>query len=82
MSINWKLRFKNKTTLVAMLSCVIAFVYQILGIFGVVPAISEASVTQFVGLIINFLVAFGVVVDPTTKGVGDSALAQSYTKPN
>ncbi len=78
---NWKLRLKNKATLIALIGTVVTFVYQILGIFNVVPPVSQDQITQIVGLALNILVGLGVIVDPTTKGVGDSALAKSYGEP-
>ncbi len=80
--INWKLRFKNKATLIAFLSACVTFVYQILGIVGITPAISESAVVNGIGLIVNILVGLGVVVDPTTKGIGDSNRAMEYKAPN
>lgn len=78
---NWKLRWKNKTTLAALIGCVVAFVYQMIGIVGIVPAISESQITQLIGMLLNILVALGVIVDPTTKGVGDSMRARGYNQP-
>ncbi len=82
MNINWKLRLKNKTTLIALLGTVAAFVYQVLGLLGVVPSISENEVVAIAGIFVNLLVSIGVVVDPTTKGLSDSAKAQNYIEPN
>lgn len=81
MKINWKLRLKNKTTLVALITAVIAFCYQIAGIFGLVVPVGEDAIVQAVGLIVNLLCAIGIVVDPTTEGVGDSERAMAYEKP-
>lgn len=81
MKINWKLRLKNKTVLLALITCIITFIYQILGILGVTSSISEDAIMQYVTLILNILVALGVIVDPTTKGIGDSERAQAYTEP-
>ena len=81
MKLNWKLRLKNKPVLVALIATLVAFIYQVLGIFGVVPAISEHQVVEWFGLIINLLVALGVVVDPSTAGVKDTDLAMTYTEP-
>ena len=75
--INWKLRLQNKTVLAAAIAAIVACVYQVLGLFGVVPAISQSEIISIIGLVLNLLVALGVVVDPTTPGVGDSALAQN-----
>lgn len=81
MNINWKVRLRNKTWLLAMLAAIVAFVYQILGICEVVPAIGQDQITQLVAIIINILVALGIVVDPTTTGVTDSQQAMTYDKP-
>jgi len=78
---NWILRFKNKTVLLSLVTAVVAFVYQILGVFGIVPSISSSEVIQIVGLGINLLVGLGIVVDPTTRGVTDSTQAMAYDEP-
>jgi phi LC3 family holin len=80
--INWKLRLKNKTTLVSLTACIVAFVYQILAILNIVPAVTEETIMQLVSLLINLLVTLGVVVDPTTNGIKDSVRAMAYKEPN
>lgn len=75
MNINWKLRLQNKATLTTIILAIVAFIYQTLGLFGVVPSISQDTIINLVGLVINLLVGFGIVVDPTTSGVSDSKLA-------
>lgn len=81
MQINWKLRLKNKVTLTAIILGVVGIVYKILAMLGIVPPISENEVVEIVLLVIELLVLLGVVVDPTTAGVGDSQLAMSFDKP-
>lgn len=81
MNINWILRLKNKTTLTALIAAALAFGYQVAGIFGIVPPVSQDAVAQAAMLVVNLLVALGVVVDPTTAGVGDSSRAMEYTEP-
>ena len=81
MNINWKLRFQNKTTLTAVILALVALVYQVLGLFGVVPKISQDELTTVISMVINLLCLLGIVVDPTTAGVGDSVRALSYDKP-
>ena len=81
MNINWKLRFQNKTTLTAIILALVALVYQVLGLFGVVPKISQDELTTVIGMVINLLCLLGIVVDPTTDGVSDSARALTYDKP-
>lgn len=67
---NILVRLKNPVFLLTFLATVVAFIYQVLGMFGVVPKISEDQLIQLVSLVINVLTALGVLVDPTTKGVG------------
>lgn len=78
MKINWKARFKNKTFLITFAALLVGFVYQILGLFGIVPPISEASIVNVITIAINVLGMFGVVVDPTTPGAKDSDRAMTY----
>lgn len=81
MNINWILRLKNKATLTALIAAALAFGYQVAGIFGVVPPASQDALAQVAMLLVNLLVALGVVVDPTTAGIGDSERAMNYTEP-
>lgn len=78
---NWKLRFKNKATLAALIAAVVAFIYQICSILGVVPPVAEDAIIQGIAIILNILVALGVLVDPTTAGVSDSEQALGYDEP-
>ena len=79
--VNVKVRLKNPVFLITFITAIIAFIYQILGMFDVVPAVSEDSVVQVVGIVINILTAMGILVDPTTKGIGDSQRALNYDEP-
>ena len=81
MKINWKVRLQNKTWLLAMAAALLAFVYQLLGLLGITPAVSQDQIAQLVGLAINVLVALGVVIDPTTDSIGDSEQAMTYISP-
>ena len=78
---NWKLRFKNKATLIAIVAAAVAFFYQILGILNIVPPVTEEQAMQVLGIIINILVGLGILVDPTTAGISDSARAMTYSEP-
>lgn len=81
MNINWTLRFKNKVTLSAIVLGVLALVYQILGLLGIAPAISENEVAQVIAMVIDLLVLLGVVVDPTTEGLSDNSAALEREEP-
>lgn len=81
MKINWKLRFKNKATVTALIACTVAFIYQILGILGITAPISEEQTTQALGLLVNLMTAVGILIDPTTAGASDSERAMGYKNP-
>lgn len=82
MKINLKVRFKNPVFWLTVIPAVITFVYTVLGAFDVVPAISQDMVVNIVTALISALTTIGVLVDPTTKGVGDSARALGYDEPS
>lgn len=79
--INWKVRFRNKTWLSMFLSLVVGFVFNMLKLFDVSPSITENLVTNIIGQILTFLGLIGVLIDPTTSGVGDSNRALNYEEP-
>ena len=81
MKINWKVRFQNKVWVLAFISALLAFLYQMLSLFGVTPKIAEDTLLQLAGMLVNLLVMLGVVVDPTTAGANDSDRAMTYDKP-
>lgn len=78
---NWKLRFKNKTTLTALIGAVFLFVKQISEIFGFDISGQLEQLSGSIGALLTILVSLGIVVDSTTKGVKDSGITQTYTKP-
>ena len=81
MKVNWKVRFKNKVWLGSFLSLVIGFIYSLLALFDVFPTVTENTIVQLMNQVLMFLGLIGVIVDPTTEGVGDSARALSYEVP-
>lgn len=72
--INWKLRFKNKATLIAIASTVILLAQQ-LGLK------LPDNIEDVVNTVLTLLVLLGVVNDPTTAGLKDSETALTYDKP-
>lgn len=78
---NIVLRLKNKTTLISLIAAVITLIYQVLGLCGIVPKISDEALLNVASVAVNILCMLGIVVDPTTKGVKDSEQAMSYTEP-
>lgn len=78
---NWKLRFQNPATLTALIAALVAFVYQVLSIMGITTTIDQSFFVQLGGVVVTLLVALGVIVDPTTAGIDDSARALTYDAP-
>ena len=81
MKINWKVRFKNKIWLGSFLSLIVSFVYSMLGLFDIFPDVTRNNVIEILNQILTFLGLIGVLVDPTTAGLGDSERALGYEEP-
>ena len=81
MQINWKVRFKQKVFLTSFISLIVSFVYSMLALFDVFPAITKNQVLEFVNQGLALLGLLGIIVDPTTAGISDSERAMSYDEP-
>ena len=81
MKINWKVRFKNRVWLGSFFSLIVGFVYSMLALFDVFPQVTQNLVVQLLNQVLTFLGLIGVIVDPTTAGVGDSERAMGYETP-
>ena len=82
MKINWRVRLRNKVWVTAMLATLCAFVFDVLALLDVVPAITQEMVMQALSSMLTLLSALGVIIDPTTAGAADSDRAMTYTSPN
>ena len=60
MRINWWVRFHNKTFLASFLALVIAFVYNLLALFGVTPTVQQDALLTAVNAILTVLGMIGV----------------------
>ena len=81
MKINLLVRFKNKAFWVGFIPALTTFIYTTLGLFGIVPKISQEQIINVTGVIVSFLAVLGVLVDPTVEGLSDSDRALGYTNP-
>ena len=84
MKMNLKLRLQNKVTLVAIATDLVHIFYKIIDIAQLLLShnfVPQDMVMEVVQLVIGVLVLIGIVVDPTTKGIDDSARAMTYEKP-
>jgi phi LC3 family holin len=83
MKINWRVRLLNPTFWIAAIPATLLLAQAILALFGVQFDIEplNAQLLAIVDALFVLLVILGVVADPTTQGVSDSALAQTYEQP-
>lgn len=83
MSINWKIRFKNKTFWLALIPAVLLLAQQVAALFGVALDSGglQDQLMAIVSSVFALLAIMGVVADPTTVGVTDSIQALGYDEP-
>lgn len=81
--INWTVRIKNKTFWLALVPAVLLMVQVVAAVFGYTLDLGELGdkLLAVVNALFAVLTILGIVTDPTTKGVGDSAQALTYKKP-
>lgn len=81
--INWLVRIKNKAFWVAFIPAVFLLIQAVGGIFGFEFDFSELSmkILAAVDALFAVLAIIGIVADPTTAGIGDSAQALTYNVP-
>ncbi len=81
MDINWKLRFKNKAVLTGLVGALLLFIKQVTNLFGLDLSTQLNQASAIIGAILTLLTGIGVITDPTSKGVSDSSIAQTYQVP-
>jgi phi LC3 family holin len=82
--INWKIRLGDKLFWLTGIPLVLLLVQQVCAVFGVNLdfGVLQEQLVGIVGTVFAILALVGVVRDPTTVGVGDSARALSYETPH
>lgn len=79
--INWSTRLKSKTFWVAIVSALALFANQVTGAFGIDYSAQIEQIVSIIGSILTLLAGVGIIVDNNTKGLKDSGIAKTYTKP-
>ena len=81
--INWKVRLKNKQFWISVVPAIALVAQAVAALFGYTIDLTTlvGKVQAVINAVFGLLVILGVVVDPTTAGVGDSARAMSYDEP-
>lgn len=81
--INWKVRLKNKNFWISLIPALLLLIQAVAYMFGFSLDLSELGdkILAVVNSLFTVLAILGIVTDPTTEGVGDSALAMMYDEP-
>lgn len=81
--INWQVRIKSKQFWLSLIPAVLLLVQVIAAVFGFELDLGDIGnkLLDVVNALFAVLAILGIVVDPTTEGVGDSAQAMTYTEP-
>lgn len=81
--INWQVRIKSKQFWLSLIPAVLLLVQVVAAVFGFELDLGELGnrLLDVVNALFAVLAILGIVVDPTTDGVGDSAQAMTYTEP-
>lgn len=83
MKINWLVRLKNKAFWLALIPALALVAQAVAALFGYTIDLTTlvGKVQAVVNAVFALLAILGIVVDPTTEGVGDSNRAMSYAEP-
>ena len=81
--INWKIRLKNKQFWVSVIPALALVIQAVAAVFGWTLDFTRITgrLIAVVDAVFALLVILGIVVDPTTVGVGDSRRAMGYEEP-
>ena len=81
--LNWTVRFENKTFWISFIPAVLLLIQVVAAVFGYTLDLGGLGdrLLDVVNALFAVLAILGVVTDPTTAGVKDSAQAMTYTKP-
>lgn len=82
--INWKVRLRNKAFWLAFIPAALLLVQTVAALFGFVLNLGDIGdkLLAVVNAVFALLSILGVVVDPTTQGLGDSQRALGYVEPH
>lgn len=81
--INWTVRLKNKAFWLAIIPAVLLLVQAVAAVFGFALdfGVLGDKLIAVVEAVFTVLAILGIVADPTTAGMGDSARALTYKRP-
>lgn len=82
-NINWLVRIKNKQFWLTLIPAVLLLIQVVAAVFGYSFDFGDLGnkLLAVVNALFAVLTILGIVTDPTTKGISDSAQAMTYTQP-
>lgn len=82
--INWKVRLKNVNFWLAAIPAVLLVAQSAAALFGFALRMDavQGKLLDLINAVFGLLTILGIVNDPTTHGLGDSARALGYREPN
>lgn len=82
-NINWLVRIKNKQFWLTLIPAVLLLIQVVAAVFGYTLDFGDLGnkLLAVVNAFFAVLTILGIITDPTTKGVSDSAQAMTYDKP-
>jgi phi LC3 family holin len=83
MTINWKVRIKNKNFWLSAIPAFLLLIQVVANVFGFEMDLGDLGnkLLAVVNAVFGFLTILGIVNDPTTATLNDSELAMTYDKP-
>lgn len=83
MKINFLVRLKNKAFWLALIPALLLVVQTVASLFGYNWdfIVLNQQIAAIINAVFAVLSILGIVVDPTTAGMGDSQRALTYTEP-
>ncbi len=80
---NWTVRIKNKSFWLAIIPATLLLAQVVAAVFGYAIDLGDLGnrLLDVVNAAFAVLAILGIVVDPTTDGIGDSEQALTYTEP-
>ena len=83
MKLNFLVRIKNKAFWLAVIPAMALVVQAVAALFGYTINLETwvGKLQAIVNAVFALLAILGIVVDPTTEGIGDSARAMTYVEP-
>ena len=82
-NINWKVRIRNKAFWIAVIPAIALVIQAAAAVFGYTVDLTTVvgKLQAVVNAVFVLLVILGIVMDPTTAGIGDSERALGYEVP-